>query len=421
MKKMIRRLYLRGCRRVFVLVCGAILLSGGSLYAFESTGIIRQIDADRGTLLISVNGRDRTVTLAKEIQVLGTDGRPLANGLRSKEVRAGTEVSISVAGGAKNAVVQTIQLGHREETRKAAVNGGGRASVGFKPLCTMGAEDRYKGEDGGLYGGGQNEPPPGHLTAVRIQTEQILPLDAAGNPSKTGRIGLVSISMSNATQEYSRFKQIADADSQKSPQVSIIDCAQGGQAMAEWVNPGARAWIEAERRLVQSGISSQQVQVIWVKLANKSPRGDLDAHGRKLYADTLAVLQNAKARFPNLRIAYLGSRIYGGYSGSALNPEPYAYEGAFVVRRLVQDQIEGRPELQYDGNGAKVPLLLWGPYFWADGTVPRSSDGLVWNREDLAADGTHPSSSGRQKVAEMLLNFFKTDPLASKWFVEHAK
>ena len=39
-------------------------------------------------------------------------------------------------------------------------------------------------------------------------------------------------------------------------------------------------------------------------------------------------------------------------------------------------------------------------------------------RTDLVADGVHPSPGGRQKVAEMLLGFFKTDPLAATWFVK---
>ena len=67
-------------------------------------------------------------------------------------------------------------------------------------------------------------------------------------------------------------------------------------------------------------------------------------------------------------------------------------------------------------NYNNAPVLLWGPYLWADGTVPRS-DGLVWNCEDLADDGVHPSESGRQKVADMLLNFFTTDSLARVWFL----
>ena len=179
-----------------------------------------------------------------------------------------------------------------------------------------------------------------------------------------------------------------------------------------------RAWTEADRRLAAAPLGSKQVQAAWIKLANVRPSGDLAEHGRKLYADTLTVLQLAKKRFPNLRIAYLGSRIYGGYATTPLNPEPYAYEGAFAVRWLIQDQVKGAAPLRYDdaAGDAQVPLLLWGPYLWADGTTPRKADGLTWLREDLLADGTHPSESGRQKVANMLLEFFTTDAVAKSWF-----
>jgi hypothetical protein len=42
----------------------------------------------------------------------------------------------------------------------------------------------------------------------------------------------------------------------------------------------------------------------------------------------------------------------------------------------------------------------------------------MYRREDLAPDGTHPSQIGREKVAKLMLNFFKTDPLAKPWFVK---
>ena len=294
----------------------------------------------------------------------------------------------------------------------------GRTSVGLKPLTELSATDRYKGEDGGLYGGGSNTPPAAHFAAAKAASAAITPLNADGRPASEGAIGLVSISMSNATHEFSVFKQLADNDVRKSPRVVIVDCAQGGQAMAQWANPDAQAWTEADRRLAAAALGSKQVQVAWIKLANVQPSGDLAEHGRKLYADTRTVLQLAKKRFPNLRIAYLGSRIYAGYSNMPLNPEPYAYEGAFAVRWLIQDQIKGAAMLRYDdaGGAAQVPLLLWGPYLWADGTTPRKADGLNWQRDDLAADGTHPSESGRRKVANMLLDYFTTDALAKIWF-----
>lgn len=296
---------------------------------------------------------------------------------------------------------------------------GGKEKIGEKPLTEMTSEDRYKGEDGGLYGGGKNEPPKDHADAALAAIAKIEPLDAAGEPSESGIIGFVSISMSNATQEFSRFKRIADEDQSKSPRVTIVDCAQGGQAMAEWVDPQAGPWQEAARRLEAAKVDPKQVQIAWIKLANKGPRGDLNEHGNKLEDDTIAVIQNAKAKFPNLRIAYLSSRIYGGYSSGALNPEPYAYESGFVVRWIIQRQIKEDKALNYDASRGKVnaPVLLWGPYLWADGVTPRKADGLKYTREDLSGDGVHPSNAGRDKVARLMLEFYKSDPLAKSWFV----
>ncbi len=284
--------------------------------------------------------------------------------------------------------------------------------TGLRPLSEMTAEDRYLGEDGGLYGKGRNQPDEKLRNAAEAALSKIQPLDRTGQPSADGRVVLVSISMSNATQEFSRFKQIADADRGKSDQLTIVDCAQGGQAMAEWVALDARPWEEAARRIERAGVTPEQVQVAWIKLANKAPRGDLQAHGRKLQSDTAEVIRNARARFPNLRIAYLSSRIYGGHSDGPLNPEPFAYESAFAVRWLVQDQ----GQVDGEAGGNEGPVLLWGPYLWGDGVTPRVSDGLIWKREDLGGDGTHPSESGRNKVARLLLDFFKGDPLARSWF-----
>ena len=187
--------------------------------------------------------------------------------------------------------------------------------------------------------------------------------------------------------------------------------------MAEWVPAGAQPWTVTVRRIENAGVTPEQVQIAWIKLANKVPRGTLEEHGKKLESDTLAVIQNAKARFPNLKIAYLSSRIYGGYTMGALNPEPYAYESAFPARWLIQRQIKGDSALNHDSSQGEVkaPLLLWGPYLWADGVTPRKADGLVYLRDDLGGDGTHPSPAGREKVARLMLAFYKTNPLARSW------
>jgi hypothetical protein len=285
---------------------------------------------------------------------------------------------------------------------------------GLVPLTDMTADARHQGEEGGLYGGGKNTPPDAHRKTAGAALAQIQPLGADGKPAADGRIVFVALSMSNATQEFSMFKRIADADPRKSPKLTIVDCAQGGQAMAEWAPRDARPWAEAKRRIEAAGVTPEQVQVAWVKLANKGPRGTLAEHGKKLEKDTEALLQNARAIFPNLRIAYLGSRTYGGYANNSLNPEPFAYESAFAARWLIQRQMKGDAALAE----GKSPLLLWGPYLWADGTKGRKVDSLIWERSDFAGDGVHPSNSGREKVAKLLLEFFAGDPLAKSWFAK---
>ena len=404
---------------VFFTVCLLIQPPG-----FEVGAIIRTIDVEKTVAKVFANGQERTVPIASTAQILDKDGKELNGGLDATELKEGATVTLRVERHDNMPTIVSIRLGGKLNGTPANNGGGqmsvGKTRVGFKPLTEMTADDRYKGEDGGLYSGGQNEPPDSLNAAADTVTTKIQPLDEAGHPASDGEIGLVSISMSNATQEFSRFKQLADADGEKSPSVTIVDCAQGGQTMARWADPKSACWTEADRRLKISGVSREQVQVAWVKLANAGPSGELDEHGKQLERDTRVVLANLMQHFPNLRIAYLGSRIYGGYADGRLNPEPYAYEGAFVVRWLIRRQADSDPDLNYDPDrgAVKSPLLLWGPYFWADGVTPRQGDELVWERSDFVGDGTHPSDSGRQKVAEQLLNFFKTDVHTKTWFVQ---
>lgn len=410
-------------RRLLAIVTIFLAMAGQAI-GFEVRATIRMVDSEKRTATVFANGRERTVRIAANATIQDERGKNLSDGLNAKELTAGATVTITVEPEGGVPTIVSIRLGGAVDTSIRPLQTGqqsvGKSSVGFKPLTEMTAEDRYQGEGGGLYGGGSNDPPAALAVAANTVTAKIQPLDAEGKPAVAGKVVLVSISMSNATQEFSRFKQLADADPSKSPLVSIVDCAQGGQTMARWADPKAACWSEADRRLERENVSRKQVQVAWIKLANAGPGGTLREHGKQLERDTRAVLINLTRYFPNLRIAYLGSRIYGGYADGRLNPEPYAYEGAFVVRWLIQNQANADGDLNYDEGRGEVrsPLLLWGPYFWADGMTPRKSDGLVWERSDFVGDGTHPSDTGRQKVAIQLQRFFKTDPHAKTWFLK---
>jgi hypothetical protein len=322
------------------------------------------------------------------------------------------------------------------------------------PLTDMTAP--YKGEDGGLYGGGKNELPEVQRVAYVKESEKIRPLDAAGHPAEEGKIGLITIGFSNTAIEAEDFKRTADADPQKAPRVFIVNGAIGGRSAVMWAWDGAAVlppaeqerldkemdllhmpkgkrrsspnlekdtWPTLAQRIAAAGLAPQQVQVLWLKQveANPKPLGEFPAHARTLQADITAILNIARHHYPNLRVAYLSSRTFGGWSGrESGSPEPYAYESGFATRWLVQSQIRGDAQLNYDpARGAvQAPLVLWGPYFWAQGNTPRKLDGLVWSLNDVRADRLHPNETGAKKTTTLLLNFFKTDAAASRWFLQ---
>lgn len=297
-------------------------------------------------------------------------------------------------------------------------------SLGFVPLTDLGA-DFYQGMQGGLYPGGSNSRPFLHEEAGLRLSDAIRPLHRKGWPTdklKKGRIVLLSIGMSNTSAEFTTFKQIADADPDKNPRLIIVNGAQGGMPANHITDPDnpkmERFWQTVDARLADAGVTRKQVQVAWIKQADSRPTAPFPNHALSLQLELEVITQTMKERFPNLQLAYFSSRIYAGYASTNLNPEPYAYESGFAVKWLIEKQISGSPDLNFDPEAGPVtaPWLAWGPYLWADGMNPRS-DGLTWACTELNNDGTHPSALARDKVAHMLLEFFKTDTTAQKWFL----
>src|SRR5262249_41290842 len=158
------------------------------------------------------------------------------------------------------------------------------------------------------------------------------------------------------------------------------------------------------------GSSRAQAQVVWLKEARRGPTEGWPAATDSLRNDLGTIVRIIKQKLPHVRLLYLSSRIYAGYATSLLNPEPSAYEAGFAVKQLVEAQIDGVDSLAYAPpvGDPRAPWMAWGPYLWADGLTPRS-DGLTWQCGDFQSDGTHPSTSGRDKVAHALLAFFRSD------------
>lgn len=425
-------------RRMFLMLSLCFLT--GVMLAQEGPqrGRIKKFDTQTGTVTISTpDGKEVEAAIVPQTQFRNADDGTIAT-IREKGLPAGTTVMFRTRQEGGKTVLDGIRVqdqaagGAQQKGGKAAAKGpqappppAPRDSIGVKPLTELGSES-YKGESGGLYGNGSNEPPPAQQDAAKKAVARIKPLDSKGQPSASGKIGLVSVGMSNTTQEFSVFKRLTDTDAQKSDKVTVVDLAQGGKIPEAWNDPssevGKGVWSEVDQRLKRADVAYEQVQVAWIKqaIAGQGRFGEFPEHARRLESDLVTSLQLLKQRFPNLQLAYMSSRIYAGYATTSLNPEPYAYEGAFSVRWIIDRQIKGDPALNADPTKGEVksPLVLWGPYLWGDGTTPRK-DSLVWNRDDLSdRDGTHPSPSGQKKVADVLVKFFHSDPYAKSWYLK---
>lgn len=303
------------------------------------------------------------------------------------------------------------------------------------PLTDMGAWT-YKGFAGGLYPGAANAMPADHHAAGLDKAGRIVPRDTAGNPDPSGKYVLVSIGMSNTTQEFcgstpcgpGTFMTQAAADpAVNHGTLAIVDGAAGGQSAEFWDAP-TDANYDRVRDLVLAprGLSEAQVQVAWVKVANPGPTMSLPAAGSDAYrlvTQTGNIVRALKVRYPNLQQVYLSSRIYAGYATTTLNPEPYAYESGYAAKWVVQAQIDQMRSGQPDPRAGDLDYatgpgtwIAWAAYLWADGLNPRS-DGLTWVPGDFAADGTHPATSGRTKVGTMLMAFFKGSDHTPCWFL----
>ena len=310
------------------------------------------------------------------------------------------------------------------------------------PLTEMGQSETYLGFSGGLYPNGSNVMPDAHAAAGRTRALAIQPLDTGGHPSASGRIVLLSIGMSHTTQEFCSQnglqpcnpwtfigQALVDGDVDHTA-LALVNGARSGQTAIKWSVPSADNFDRVrDFDLAAQGLTEAQVQAVWLKEADAHPTSSLPNADADAYTlETLLgdVIRSAKTRYPNLQCVFVTSRSYAGYAISDLNPEPYAYESGFAVKWIVQAQIDQMAnggvivdpragDLNYD---AGAPWIGWGPYLWADGTIPRGSDGLIWVPEDFEpSDLTHPSTLGETKVGNMLLAFFENDPRTRPWFL----
>lgn len=306
------------------------------------------------------------------------------------------------------------------------------------PLVDMAGDPslNYFGYTGGLYPDSTNLMPLAHAQAGFARAQAVRPLDVNGLPAEDGRIVFLSVGMSNSSQEFcgsnipclrNSFAGQAIDDPEVSDRIAFYNGAQNHLSAEFWLDPTEIGYQDIESGLEEQGLSVEQVQIIWLKVANtmeatRPSLPDPDADVVLLLANLGQIVRNLDDLYPNLQQVFVSSRTYGGYAENLVSPEPWAYETGFGFKWLIEAQIHQMEygeidacagDLDYNGE---APWIGWSAYLWANGMEPRS-DGLYWERSDFVDDGMHPSKSGVLKVGGLLLDFFKHSPLTSGWFL----
>ena len=292
------------------------------------------------------------------------------------------------------------------------------------PITDLGL-GTYGGKQGGLYLNGTNVRPPAFNSGGIAIAQGIQPLDANGNvDTVNGKIGLMSVGMSALFDTWLTFTTDVQADPTVNPKLVLVAGAQPRAYAKNFANANDGFWNPIfQDFLPEAGITAAQVQVVYIKDIDPTPAGTFPQDMANLQSEYESIVQNVFAKFPNVKLAYFGGSVYTGYSNglSNIDNEPWAYESGFAVKWAILDQINGKPALNWNParGTVKAPWMSWGAYPWANGLLARN-DGTTWACPDIKYDGFHPSDPyGREKESNLMINFFKSDPTTTPWFLAH--
>lgn len=383
---------------------------------------LKKVDAANLSVTLTVDGKDVELRANDRTQLRGVEGNSPAD--RLKNFAVGSQVMFLTAKqDGRDVLVGMMAAGDRGSDNAASGQPVSPDHTSLKPLHELG-KGEYRGFVGGFYPHGENTRPTTHQAAGLKLAAQVRPLNQKGQPDANGKIVLLSVGMSNTSQSSQGFQTWLREAEGLNPQMQFVNGAQGGMTAAAIQDPtdgqhGTRYWEEVDRRLQAAGVSREQVQAVWIKQADAGPSSGFPRYAQSLQAELTRIVQVIHDRFPNARLCYLSSRIYGGYATTRLNPEPYAYESGFAVKWLIEEQLKGDAALNYDASKGPVnaPWLSWGPYLWANGSTKRS-DGFSYDRADFVGDGTHQSPDGQRKVGKLMIDFFSTDSTTKSWFLK---
>jgi len=276
----------------------------------------------------------------------------------------------------------------------------------------------------GLYPGGTNTIPAGHLAKGLAIAQAIKPLNASGQVDQTnGTIKAYGEGMSNTLAVFCALESnYLTNNPDVNSKFTFDNQAQGGCDLICWEGKGA-------------GTAQQDVQLAFLYHSNNRPQQAdgtpqfpaapfltkedkyFPSHAQVTKDMLKSRILQLKQQFPNLKIAYLSARDFGGWtcppaSSGPSYREPVGYEENFSAKWLIEDQINGDPSLAFEGAGAVAPWLCWGPYTWEDS---KAYPQAWWQ----SGSGTHPCPNAADALAQSWYNFLISDPTSNPWFASN--
>jgi hypothetical protein len=268
-----------------------------------------------------------------------------------------------------------------------------QASIsGLVPLDQLGPGTSYQGFSGGLYGDGSNQPSSTLLGAALAAAGQVVPRGYFGAPASSGKVGVIAIGQSTTKQWFPYFQRLAAF--RLAPQFVLVNAGQDNMVAQSWAS-SSQPWSVADRMVAASRLTRYQVQVAIIDSARIRSwnDGNLSAQVSAYSSNLAKIVSIAKAHYPNLGLVYFMPFHDSEFvSPRRMLQEPSSYQLGFGIQHLVTTQ----------GSGS--PVLLWGPYVWADMANPT-----------YYYDGIHFSITGRAEMASLMWSFLQTDPVAAKW------
>lgn len=305
-------------------------------------------------------------------------------------------------------------------------------STGLIPLNDLGT-GFYEGFQGGLFPFGTNAENPAstHYKKGKTSAKNLKPLDTLGNINfDEGVVLMAGFGPSIPGHLMDHFvplvRDTLDNMFKTNRCFDAINLCAGGKGLDYAIGSESnKYWNGLEDKVFEKGYDPLQVQIGWMYFNDKydslAPAPSFPETPQQVTDDLVEYLHLLMDKFPNMKIMFVSGRHYGGYADTTNEQyiaisEPSSYWNNFSTKWLIERQINGDPELKFYGGGIQSPFLTWGPYYWTDGNIPRSTDGLFYNCDEYSTtDGYHLTDSASDKDALLLMNHIYTSDFSKNY------